>query len=179
MVNHDFILICSKAWSWQVLAYMHVQQDVRISPITHHYLASRTAISGAFKHLIELRYVQKNSGHGHPLRPAYVLTKKGRSVAAWAAEFDELLTPNEWEIARRSWALPILRQTNPERRYCDLRKDLHPITDRALSETLKLLGENQWVNRVVDVDQSPPSVTYTPRGIGKTLTPILRDSLRL
>ena len=179
MVNSEFFLLCSKAWSIQILAYIHAQNDPRISPITHHFAASRTSISGALRHLVDLQYLRKNPGHGHPLRPAYVLTAKGKAIAEWAGKLDEILEPTDWRIARRSWALPILREVIPARRYGELRSKLNPVTDRALSETLKLLGENQWVNRHVDADFSPPSVTYLPIGTGKLIVPILNESLNL
>jgi len=179
MVNSEFILLCSKAWSIQILAYMHVQNDPRISPIAHHFSASRTSISGALRHLVEQGYLGKNSGHGHPLRPAYVLTAKGKAVAEWAAELDKILEPNDWRIVRRSWTLPILREVSPARRYGELRSKLTPVTDRALSETLKALGENQWLYRLVDGDRSPPSVTYLPLGTGELLVPALNESLNV
>lgn len=161
------------------MAYMHRQNDPRISPITHHFSASRTSISGALQHLVELRYLRKNSGHGHPLRPAYVLTPKGRAIAEWAAELDSFLEPTDWKIARRTWALPILRAMIPVSRYGELRSKLSPVTDRALSETLKKLGENHWLDRWVDIKHSPPSVTYTPLGTGELLVPALRESLSI
>lgn len=96
---------------------------------------------------MKLGYLRKNTGHGHPLRPAYVLTARGRAVAEWAAEVDRLLDSTEWKIARRTWTLPILREMNPASRYGELRSRLRPVTDRALSETLKKLGENNWLDR--------------------------------
>ena len=179
MVNREFILLCSKAWSIQILAYIHAQFDPRISPIAHHLSASRTSISVAVRHLIEMGYLRKNSGHGHPLRPAYVLTPKGKATAEWAAELDQFLEPDDWKIARRSWTLPILRAVSPACRYGELRSKLNPVTDRALSETLKALGENQWVNRHIDGDSSPPSVTYLPCGTGKLIVPILNESINV
>ena len=161
------------------MAYMHYQNDPRISPITHHFSASRTSISSALQHLIELRYLRKNSGHGHPLRPAYLLTAKGRAIAEWAAELDSFLEPTDWKIARRAWALPILREMIPESRYGELRSKLSPVTDRALSVTLKKLGENHWLGRCVDINNSPPSVTYIPLGTGELLVPALRESLSI
>lgn len=158
---------------------MHNHNEPRISPISHYLSASRTSISAALQHLIELRYLRKNSGHGHPLRPAYVLTRKGQAVAAWAAELDNFLSANDWRIARRTWALPVLRQAIPASRYGELRAELSPVTDRALSVTLKTLGENHWLDRLVDVDLSPPSVSYIPQGTGKIIVPVLIESLSL
>lgn len=179
MVNSDFILLCSKAWAIQILAYMHNQNDARVSPIAHQLAASRTSVSAAIQHLIMLGLLQKNSGHGHPLRPAFALTKKGKQVAAWAAELDSYLAPNDWTIARRNWSLPVLRQAIPASRFGKLRAELSPVTDRALSETLKTLGEHHWLDRRVDVDLSPPSVTYFPQGIGEIIVPVLTESICL
>ena len=179
MVNSEFISLCSKAWSIQILAYMYRQNDPRISPITHHFSASRTSISAALKHLVELGYLRKNAGHGHPLRPAYVLTAKGKAIGEWAAELDHVLEPVEWRIARRTWVLPVLREMIPVSRYGELRSKLRPVTDRALSETLKKLGENNWLDRCVDIDSTPPRVTYIPQGTGQLLVPALKESLRI
>ena len=179
MVNSDFILLCSKAWAIQILAYFHSENDPRISPIVHHLAASRTSISAALQHLVQLKYLRKNSGHGHPLRPAYVLSGKGKAVAEWAAELDKIMNESDWAVARRTWSLPILRETIPTSRYGEIRAELKPVTDRALSETLKVLGDNYWLDRIVDTNLSPPSVAYKPNGTGKVLTPILIDSLTI
>lgn len=161
------------------MAYLHGQNDPRVSPIAHHFSASRTSISGALQHLVELRFLRKNSGHGHPLRPAYALTPKGKAIAEWAAELDSFLEPIDWKIARRAWALPILRETTPGSRYGELRSKLTPVTDRALSVTLKKLSENHWLDRCVDINNSPPSVTYIPLGTGERLVPALKESLSI
>ena len=179
MVNSEFISLCSKAWAIQILAYFHSGKDPRISPITHHFTASRTSITAAIQHLVQLKYLRKNSGHGHPLRPAYALSDKGKAVAEWAAELDKSMIVSDWAIARRTWSLPILREAIPTSRYGEIRAELNPVTDRALSETLKMLGDNHWLDRIVDIEQSPPSVAYAPSGTGKVLTPILIDSLTI
>jgi len=155
------------------------ENDPRISPITHYFSASRTSISAAVEHLIKLKLLRKNAGHGHPLRPAFVLTKKGRAVAEWAVELDKQLEPTDWTIARRTWVLPIVREVIPECRFGELRSKLNPVTDRALSETLKTLGKHQWLDRLVDADVAPPSVTYSPQGMGKIIVPVLKESLRI
>lgn len=155
------------------------ESDPRISPITHYLSASRTSISAAVEHLIRLKYLRKNAGHGHPLRPAYALTNKGRAVAEWAVELDKKLERDNWAIARRTWTLPVIRQVIPTSRYGELRSNLKPVTDRALSESLKILGQYQWLNRHVDADEKPPRVSYSPQGTGKLLVPVLKESLRI
>jgi len=179
MVNKEFIALCSKAWGIQILAYIYKGHDARVTPISHHFSTGRTSISSALDHLLVSGYIKKNAGHGHPLRPAFLLTKKGKKVARWAVSIDEVLVPNDWTIARKSWVLPILRQSIPVRRFGELRAELKPVTDRALSETLKRLSECQWVHRQVDTKSSPPGVSYEPYGTGKILIPSLKESLIL
>jgi len=176
MINDNFIALCSKAWAIQILGYIFEENDPRISPIAHHFSIGRTSVSAAVSHLISLGYLTKNSGHGHPLRPAYVLTKKGKKVAEWAANLNDVLNTGDWVVARRSWTLPTLRETIPTRRFNELRRELTPVTDRALSETLKILGENRWIARKVNSSLSPPGVTYMPSGKGNVLVPILQNS---
>lgn len=179
MVNKNFAQLCSKAWALQILVYMMQGREPRISPIAHHFSAGRTAITASLQHLIQLGYLQRSGGHGHPLRPAFVLTVKGEAVALWAMQLDEILPPEDWKIARRTWTLPVLRLANPSRRFGELRSQLKPVTDRALSETLKVLGENNWLQRDVNSKTMPPSVSYYPCGTGEILIPYLIESFKL
>ncbi len=176
MVNKDFTALCSKAWALQILVALAQGHDPRISPIAHHLGAGRTALTASIQHLITLGYLRRASGHGHPLRPAFKLTVKGQTVADWATQLDSILTPKDWPIARKSWTLPVLRMANTASRFSEFRSQLKPVTDRALSETLKTLGENNWIERQVDADVMPPRVTYSPLGTGELLVPCLVQS---
>lgn len=179
MVNKDFIQLCSKAWTLRILSYLGQGLNARISPMAHELATGRTAITASVGYLIELGYVQRTKGHGHPLRPAFELTKKGEVVAAWAIELDSILATNNWEIAGRTWSLPVMRLTHSEPRFGQLRSELKPVTDRALSQTLKLLTNNDWVTRTVNSNAAPPEVSYSPVGMGKILTPCLEKSFSL
>lgn len=176
MVNKEFTLLCSRAWSLQLLAHLVEGNDARISPMATALGAGRTAISASVTHLTELGYLKKNSGHGHPLRPAYRLTRRGLSVGEWVVQMDELIVPTDWPVVRKSWTLPVLRLAAPTCRFSDFRSQLQPITDKALSDTLKLLGNHQWISRQVDVHSSPPAVSYSPQGTGALLVACLERS---
>lgn len=179
MVNEDFIRLCSKAWTLRILSYLGQGRDARISPLAHELATGRTAISASMEYLIVLGYVQRTSGHGHPLRPAFELTNKGAAVASWAIELDEILSPDSWEIAARSWSLPIMRLTDSQPRFGRLRSELKPVTDRALSQTLKVLTQREWVTRAVNGEATPPEVSYSPSGIGEVLIPCLELSFEI
>lgn len=179
MVNKDFIHLCSKAWSLRILSSLAQGCDARISPLAHELSTGRTAITASLVYLVELGYVRRTSGHGHPLRPAFELTRKGELVAEWATELDEVLKPEHWEIAARTWSLPVMRLSSSSPRFGKLRSELKPVTDRALSQTLKMLTSGYWISRVVNIDAAPLEVSYTPCGIGEALIPCLERSFSL
>lgn len=123
--------------------------------------------------------MRRMPGHGHPLRPEYVLTEKGEAVSAWAAQLDKALQGDGWPLARRTWTLPVLRAAAPVRRFAEIRLALSPVTDRALSQSLQSMCARDWLCRIVDTDASPPSVSYAPSGRGKKLSPILQRSFQI
>lgn len=179
MVNNEFIQLCSRAWALRILSCLGQGGDARISPLAHKLSAGRTAITSSMEYLIELGYVQRTRGHGHPLRPAFELTRKGELVAEWAIELDNILVPENWSIAARTWSLPVMRLTDSTPRFGELRSDLKPVTDRALSQTLKILTKHDWVTRDVNTEAAPPEVSYAPSGIGEVLIPCLEKSFSL
>ncbi|MFK7996996.1 MAG: winged helix-turn-helix transcriptional regulator [Granulosicoccus sp.] len=179
MVNDEFIQLCSRAWALRILSYLGQGRDARITPLAYEFSTGRTAITSSMGYLIELGYVKRTKGHGHPLRPAFELTKKGQNVAEWAMELDEILAPESWSIAARTWSLPVMRLTSSAPRFGKLRSELKPVTDRALSQTLKILVTQKWVTRAVNVDAAPPEVSYLPCGIGEILIPCLENSFSL
>ena len=179
MVNDDFYRLCSKAWTLRILSYLGQGGSARISPMAHALDTGRTAITASVAHLIELGYVKRTKGHGHPLRPAFELTKQGEVIAKWAIELDEMLAPNNWQIAARTWSLPVMRLTQSTPRFGQLRSDLTPVTDRALSQTFKVLTHHDWITRAVNIDAAPPEVSYAPCGMGEILVPCLEKSFSL
>lgn len=179
MVNDSFIRLCSKAWGLRILSYLGKGHNARISPMAYELSTGRTAITASMSYLIELDYVRRVKGHGHPLRPAFELTKQGEVLAAWAIELDNILAPKSWDIAARTWSLPVMRLTHSAPRFGQLRSELKPVTDRALSQTLKVLRNHDWIKRTVNGDAAPPEVSYYPVGIGEVLIPCLEKSFSL
>ena len=179
MVNTKFIQLCSKAWALRILSYLAQGGDARISPLAHQLSTGRTAITCSMKYLMELGYLRRTKGNGHPLRPAFELTRKGEIVAEWAIELDNILVPENWFIAARTWSLPVMRLTGSTPRFGELRSCLKPVTDRALSQTLKVLTKHDWVTRTVNTEAAPPEVSYAPSGVGEVLIPCLEKSFGL
>ncbi len=115
----------------------------------------------SLSHLIELGLLEHNPGHGHPLRPEYRLTKAGEEIAAWGTQLDSILpNPDDKLLIRTKWSLPIVGCVPAETRYSVIRKRLAPVTDRALSQNLKRLADQNWIARKVHGQASPPLVLY-------------------
>ena len=125
----------------------------------------------------EQGWVKPNPGHGHPLRPEWIVTEKGST-----------LVPNCQEIidARRSlglpdnatgrWHLPLISElAQREKRFGELQNALSPVGPRALSQALKrgiALGQ---VSRRLEEDY-PPVAIY---GIADKARPLARAAMTL
>jgi len=180
MVNQDFSDLCSKAWAIQILAHLGDGNIARASPIAHALGASRTSVSASIAHLGALGYLARAGGHGHPLRAEYSLTDKGRVLASWAADLvANVAISEDQRLMRRAWTLPVLRLAAPGCHFAEFRSALSPVTDRALSQTLKAMSARKWLKRSVDDTASPPRVSYMPDGLGSRLAPVLQRSFSI
>lgn len=106
-------------------------------------------------------WIVRNPGHGHPLRPEYILTAEGRAVAEIASQLGARLEAAglaPGDLTR--WSLPALRALAlGAERFNDLARALAPASPRALSQTLHMLLANGLVAREV-ADGFPPSSRY-------------------
>lgn len=161
------VKITSRAWSLNILALMHEGVPGRQATLLSASKASRTSFAASLGHLVDLGLLQRNPGHGHPLRPEFRLTKKGAQIAKIASEIiDAVPPPAETKILRKTWTVPILAVTESPRYFVDIKSNLPSITDRALSQSLSLLHEEKWLRRDVDLSRRPLRPTYQATHIG-------------
>ncbi len=161
------VKLTSRAWSLNILAQLHQGVPGRQAPLLAATGASRTAFVASLEHLVSLGLLERNPGHGHPLRPEFRLTKAGVQAATVAAEIMALVPDDtELKLLRRSWTVPILALTRQPRRFSGLRSDLRVITDRALSSSLKQLEEQDWVRRDIETSARLPFPTYQAVNLG-------------
>jgi len=155
------VKLTSKAWSLKILALLHSGVPARQAPLIAATTASRSAFAASLEHLIQLRLLERNPGHGHPLRPEFRLTEQGKVVAAMAERVLEAVPDEEgFNVLKRSWSVPILALTQAPSRFSAIRSGLGTITDRALSQSLGMLEERAWLRREIDVSQRTPFPTY-------------------
>ncbi|WP_422040111.1 winged helix-turn-helix transcriptional regulator [Roseibium sp.] len=162
------VKLTSKAWSLKILALLNDGVPGRQAPLVAATGASRTSFANSLEHLIRLKMIERNPGHGHPLRPEFRLTAEGAVVAAMASRILKSVPDEDaFSILKRSWAVPILALTETPTRFSAIKSGLGQITDRALSQSLCLLEDREWLKRDIDVSQRAPYPTYLAVNAGR------------
>ena len=172
------VRLCERTWSLRVLDLLHQRGGARFVELASGTGASRPRLTAALEALIEAGLVIRNPGYGHPLRPEYILTERGRNAAEAAT--DCLAVASRWhdhaDIIHRKWPLPILGSIGEDAcRFSALRSALPGVTARALSLTLTGLSSAGLLRREV-LDSAPPLVLYR---VAKPARPILPPAARL
>lgn len=145
------VKVTSRAWSLSILAHMNKGVAGRQAPLLVATGASRTAFAQSLHHLIELGLLERNPGHGHPLRPEFRITEAGKALAEFAKRLDEIqLGSAPSALLRRAWTVPVLAVCHQPRYFKDIKQNLPAVTDRALSQSLRNLQGESWITREVD-----------------------------
>jgi DNA-binding HxlR family transcriptional regulator len=142
------------------LALLAERGGARFVELQRRLEVERESLVRALGALIEAGLVRRNEGYGHPLRPEYVLTAKGRRAAPTATGVVGLGDPS---TLLRKWSVPVLAELRNARRFSALRAALPGITPRALA--LQDLETAGYLRREVHATR-PPSTIYrtTARG---------------
>ena len=167
MVINLIVKITSRAWSLKILALMQQGVPGRQAPLLSASGASRTAFAQSLVHLVKLGLLERNPGHGHPLRPEYRLTQQGREVAAVAERIERLIIPEDQSnLLRKSWSIPVLAVSQQPRYFGQIKRELGAVTDRSLSQAIQQLRANHWLERAIDEGLNPPRPVYQAVGTG-------------
>ncbi len=150
-----------RRWSVPILAEMHAHGGCRFAQLTHSLEAGRQPVRDALDTLIDLGLVQSNPGYGHPLRPEYVLTRRGGVVGPPSQGLmTALRRAQAVDIGLRKWSMPTLASVGlGATRFGEIAHALDGATDRALSQSLGALGEIGLVERAI-ADGRPPAPRY-------------------
>lgn len=171
--------LTSRAWSMNILALMYSGVPGRQSQLLSASGAGRTALSQSLVHLIDIGMLERNPGHGHPLRPEYRLTSKGLEIARVSETIQRAVAePTDHYLLRRVWSVPILVVSQEPRYFTDIKNMLGTITDRALSQSLKQLHAKHWLQRQIDTTTYPPRPLYQAANAGVKISQALSAGRR-
>lgn len=173
MYINQFVNITTRAWTLPILAKLHDGVAGRQAPLLAATGAGRTAFAQSMEHLIQLELLERNPGHGHPLRPEFRLTTTGQTTAALAYKVYSQAEEGDQSLLRRSWTLPVLAALQSSGQFSMIQRRLPRITDRALSQSLKILEDRAWVHRSVDIQARPLRPVYQPANTGETISKIV------
>jgi DNA-binding HxlR family transcriptional regulator len=163
---NQFVNITSRSWAIPILSSLHEGVPGRQATLLTATGASRTAFAQSMDHLIKIGLMERNPGHGHPLRPEFRLTQLGLTVAAMANKIQTVSENEDQELLRRSWTIPILTSLHRPSYFNEIKRNLSPITDRALSQSLKNMENRHWVQRDVNDTARPPRSIYSAVNFG-------------
>lgn len=172
--------ITSRAWSLSILAKMHSGVPGRQAQLLSATSASRTAFAQSLHHLVDLEVLERNPGHGHPLRPEYRLTALGKKVARAAHRIDHI-TPRltDHNLIRRAWTVPVLAVAAHPLSYSNIKEALPKVTDRALSQTLKGLISQEWISQDRRRAAGPHRAVYHASNNGLLISHAVRPAIGL
>ena len=162
MSTSDLIALFHHRWAAPALALLAERRGARFVELQRRLGVSGESLRRSLDALIELGYVARNPGYGHPLRPEYVLTAEAADAADVATR---VVAARDPETLLRKWSVPVLAELDHERRFSELRASLPGVTPRALALALQELESARLVRREV-LPTRPPSTVYrtTARG---------------
>lgn len=166
---NKLVNLTARAWSLEILAGLASGIPGRQAPLLTETGATRTAFRQSLDHLFDLGLLERNPGHGHPLRPEFRLTAEGAAMAGMAARITKAARADA-PLIRKSWTVPVLALTTKPKRFSAIRGGLPGITDRALSKSLQLLQNQDWIARDVDPAGRPPHPTYLAINAGEVIS---------
>lgn len=174
-----FVNITSRAWTLPILSNLHDGVAGRQATLLTATGANRTAFAQSMDHLIEIGLLERNPGHGHPLRPEFRLTELGKTAAAIASKIQQISRNEDHLLLRRSWTVPILTSLHTPNHFNGIKRNLVTITDRALSQSLRTMEDRNWVFRDVNNAVRPPKPVYSAVNLGGEISKITGSEISL
>ncbi len=157
-------------YSLPVLAELQRDQGCKFVTLMRRLEASDRAMRQALDYLIEIGWVMRNPGYGHPLRPEYILAPEGSAVAEEALRvWDALREWGEETVALERWPLPVLSVLlSGTKRFAQIQKAVGVISPRALALALTRLQDSGLASREL-VDGHPPTAEYAATNWGRVV----------
>ena len=156
-------------WALPVIALLSREGGARSAVIARAYGLSAHSLTRCLEHLRGCGWVIPNPGHGHPLRPEYVLSEAGRPVGALCERIGDAqgrVAMTFRDFSR--WSLPLVAGLAPRMeplwRVAGTAGPGHAA--RAVAETLQgMIGQDLVTRRLED--RFPPLALYGLSGRGR------------
>jgi DNA-binding HxlR family transcriptional regulator len=156
MSTAELVDLFHHRWAAPALALLDERGGARFVELQRKLGVTRESLRRALDALVDLGYVRRNEGYGHPLRPEYLITEEGRAASQVAAR---VTASSSRDTLLRKWSVPVLASLDEPRRFSELRVSLPGITPRALALALRDLEGAGLVRRDV-LPTRPPSTIY-------------------
>lgn len=149
-------------WNIPIVAELHARSGAKFIALINSLTLGRSSLSASLRDLIDLEIVKRNPGHGHPMRPEYLLTDKGREIGADCEDLARVIERRHADdFAYQKWTLPLIAAIDDQVvRFNELRAILDDASPRAVTLGLKTLLTRQWIARNL-IDDYPPAAGYT------------------
>ena len=172
----SIIKLFHRKWAAPVLAELYADKGAKAVTLTNRLCISRESLRCTLEELIENGWVLRNPGYGHPMRPEYLLTKRGAKLAPICLSLMKTIKrAGVQRIALLKWSMPIaLAIGSGVDRFGKLKRTLPGITARALTLGLKEMQSAGLVDRRI-LDQYPPTSSYSLTPKGRRILPILQS----
>ncbi|MBL4771057.1 MAG: winged helix-turn-helix transcriptional regulator [Planctomycetes bacterium] len=168
--------VFERRWAVPILAELHGASGCKFVTLSSHLSGSRSALKASLGLLDDLGLVVPNPGHGHPMRPEYVLTPRGALVTQPARSLMRALQKaDSLDLGLKKWSMPTVHAIAcGQERFGTIAEALLSATDRAVSLALTELQDQALVRRQL-TEGRPPRSIYTLDRKAKRFTPILAD----
>lgn len=163
-----------RRWAVPMLAELYNDRGAKAITLANRLGVSRESLLATLDELIEHGWIACNPGYGHPMRPEYLLTRRGEKLGPTCVRLMAVLrNMGIQRIALRKWSMPItLALAGGVEHFGELKCILPGITSRALALGLKELQRTGLIERRI-VDQYPPTTAYRLTRRGRRLVPVL------
>ncbi|MEM7357208.1 MAG: helix-turn-helix domain-containing protein [Acidobacteriota bacterium] len=128
---------------------------------------NRQSLRRALAATDELGLTLLNPGYGHPLRPEYILTPRGKAIAPQSRDVVRAAEDGGWsDLLAKKWSLPVLAAVRMgAARYSEIEAALSTASPRAIARSLEALADAGCIRRELFDERPPrPSYSVTPEG---------------